>query len=110
MLITWLLLGFVTGLVIGAFLDEIIDWAKKAFDRLSSAIKKAWVYIRRVPGGIKKMIEYIENGKFKRETETEEVSWEEIEERHRNGDIDDETYNALKAERDKKIAELNRDL
>lgn len=109
MLITWLLLGFATGLMVGAFLDDIIKWAKKAFDRLSSAIRKVWVYIRRVPGGIKKMIEYIENGKLIREPEIEEVSWEEIEERHRNGDIDDETFNALKAGRDKKIAELDRD-
>ena len=28
---------------------------------------------------------------------------------YENGDIDDETFNALRAERDKKIAELDRD-
>jgi hypothetical protein len=43
------------------------------------------------------------------ESERKEVDWDEIVRMHDNGDIDDETFNALKAERDKKIAELDRD-
>ena len=55
MLFTWLIAAFIGGCLVGAFFDEIMDWAKDMFNRLSSYVKKAWVYIRRVPGGNKQM-------------------------------------------------------
>lgn len=67
------------------------------------------MYIRRIPGGIKQMIRYIQNGSMMEESQKKEVEWDEIVRMHENGDIDDETFNALKAERDKKIAEMSRD-
>lgn len=67
------------------------------------------MYIRRIPGGIKQMIRYIQNGLMMEESQKKEVEWDEIVRMHENGDIDDETFNALKAERDKKIAEMSRD-
>ena len=109
MLFTWLIAAFIGGCLVSAFFDEIMDWAKDMFNRLSSYVKKAWVYIRRVPGGIKQMIRYIQNGTMLEEYEKKEVEWEEIVKMHENGDIDDETFNALKAERDKKIAEMDRE-
>jgi len=109
MFVTWLLLGAAVGFLAGVFLDEIIDWAKDMFNSLSSYVRKALVYIRRVPGGIKQMIRYIQNGSMMEESEKKEVDWDEIVRMHDNGDIDDETFNALRAERDKKIAELDRD-
>lgn len=109
MFFTWLIGGFVLGMLVGAFFDEIMDWAKDMFNRLSSYVRKAWVYIRRVPGGIRQMIRYIQNGSMMEEGEKKEVDWDEIVRMHEEGEIDDDTFNALKAERDKKIAEMDRD-
>lgn len=94
---------------IATFYDEIKVWAEDLFNSLSGYIRKAWVYIRRIPGGIKQMIRYIQNGLMMEESQKKEVEWDEIVRMHENGDIDDETFNALKAERDKKIAEMSRD-
>lgn len=109
MFFTWLIAGFIAGMLVGAFFEEIMKWAKDMFNSLSSYVKKAWVYIRRVPNGIRQMIRYIQNGTMVEEGEKKEVDWEEIVRMHENGDIDDDTFNALKEERDKKIAEMNRD-
>lgn len=109
MLFTWLIAAIISGGLIVAFYDEIKAWAEGLFNSLSSYIRKAWVYIRRIPGGIKQMIRYIQNGSMMEESQKKEVEWDEIVRMHENGDIDDETFNALKAERDKKIAEMSRD-
>lgn len=110
MIVTWLIAGIITGVLVGiAFYDDIVKWAKNMFARLSSYVKKAWVFIRRVPGGIKQMIRYIQNGSMQEESEPREVEWDEIVRMWKNGDIDDDTFYALKDERDKKIAELNRE-
>lgn len=53
MLFTWLIAAIISGGLIVAFYDEIKDWAEGLFNSLSSYIRKAWVYIRRIPGGIK---------------------------------------------------------
>lgn len=105
----WLLFGFFVGGLFAVFIDEIMDWANDVFERLSNYVKKAWVYIRRVPGGIKHMLRYIQNGKMYEESDKKEVEWSEIVIMHDNGDIDDDTFNALKAEREKKIGEFDRE-
>lgn len=109
MFITWLIGAIIVGAVVGTFLADIMDWAKDVFNRLSPYIRKAWVYIKRIPGAIKQMVRYIQNGTMYEEAERNEVSWPEIEEMHDRGDIDDETYNNLRAEREAKIAEMNRE-
>lgn len=109
MLFTWLITSIFIGGFIATFYDEIKVWAEDLFNSLSGYIRKAWVYIRRIPGGIKQMIRYIQNGLMMEESQKKEVEWDEIVRMHENGDIDDETFNALKAERDKKIAEMSRD-
>lgn len=90
------------------FFGEIMNWARDAFSRLSSNVKKAWVYIRRVPGGIRQMLRYIQNGLMLEQREKKEVDWDEIVRIHNNGDIDDETFNALKEEHDKRIGVIER--
>lgn len=109
MFITWLLAGIVAGFFVGAFFEEIIEWAKEIFDNISSSVRKAWVYIRRIPAGLKEMIRYILHGKVVEVPK--EVDWETVCEMHKNGDIDDETFRELEAKHneDIKIAELNRD-
>lgn len=109
MLFTWLIAAFIGGCLVGAFFDEIMNWAKDMFNRLSSSVKKAWVYIRRVPGGIEQLIRYIQNGTMFEEGVKKEMKWEKVVEMHENGEMDDDTFNALKAERDKKIAEMDRE-
>ena len=108
MVFTWLIVALTGIVLVSAFFEEIMDWAKDMFNRLSSSVKKAWVYIRRVPGGIKQMIRYIQNGTMLVDSVTKVMEWEEIVEMHENGEMDDDTFNALKAERDKKIAEIDR--
>lgn len=89
------------------FLDEIVEWAKRVFDRPSNDIKKAWVYIRRVPGALKEMVRYIQDGRMKEETR--EVSWNEIVAMHDSSDIDDDTFEQLEQSfNGKQIAELYR--
>ncbi|MDO4950397.1 MAG: hypothetical protein Q4E55_09640, partial [Bacteroidales bacterium] len=109
MLLTCLIAAaFIGGIVVGVLINEIMDWAKDVFNSLSNMVKKAWVYIRRIPGGIKKMIRYIKYGEVVETSEVVTVSWEEVVRMHEDGEIDDDTFNALKARQDKKIAELNR--
>lgn len=105
----WFLAGLIFGGLFAVFMDDIMDWAKDVFERLSSYVKKAWVYIRRVPGGIKHMLRYIQNGTMYEESDKTEVEWSEIVRMHDNGEIDDDTFNALKAEREKKIGEIDRE-
>lgn len=107
MFITWLLTGIVAGFFVGVFFEEIIEWAKEIFENISSSVRKAWVYIRRVPTGLKRMIRYIHNGGVEQKTEI--VDWETVCKMHERGDIDDETYRELEAYNEQKIAELNRD-
>lgn len=110
MLLTWLITAaLVTGIVVGALIREIMDWAKDVFDRLSSMIKKAWVYIRRIPGGIKQMVRYIKYGTMMETSEVKEATWEEVVRMYKDGEIDDDTFNVLKAGHDKKIADLKRE-
>lgn len=90
------------------FLDEIVEWAKRVFDRPSNDIKKAWVYIRRVPGILKEMVRYIKDGRIMAE-ESREVNWDEIVAMHDSSDIDDDTFEQLEQSfNGKRIAELYR--
>lgn len=63
-MITAFLIGFAIGFGIGTFLDEIIAWAKDMLARLSSWIRKAQVWIQRIPGAIKQFLYYMENGNY----------------------------------------------
>lgn len=108
MLFTWLITGFIVGTLFATFFDEIMNWAKGVFNSLSNSVKKAWVYIRRVPGAIVQMIRYILYGEVIEEKTKRALSWEEIVEMHERGDMDDDTFYALKAEHEKKIAEMDR--
>lgn len=107
MLFTWLVATFVAGVLIGTFLDEIVEWAKGVFGRLSNFIKRAWVFIRRIPGALKEMVRYIQDGRMKEEPR--EVSWDEIVAMHNRGDIDDDTFRELEQSyNERKIADLER--
>lgn len=109
MIFTWLIGGIIAGFLLGTFLEEIMDWAKEVFNSLSSYVRKAWVYIRRIPGGIKQMIRFVKDGRMQQIDDTQLVEWEKVVEMHDNGDLDDDTFDALKAEHEKKIAEMNRE-
>ena len=62
-MITAFLLGFALGTCL-AFIDEIIAWAKNMLARLASWIKRAQVWIQRIPGAIKQFLYYMENGQY----------------------------------------------
>lgn len=109
MIFTWLIAGVVAGFLLGTFLEEIMDWAKEVFENLSSSVRKAWVYIRRIPGGIKQMIRFIQNGKMVKIDEPKNVEWEDVVEMYKNGKIDEKTFKELEENHEKEIAELNRD-
>lgn len=63
-MITAFLLGFAIGFGIGTFLDEIIEWAKDMMALISAWIKRAQVWIQRIPGAIKQFLYYMENGNY----------------------------------------------
>lgn len=63
-MVTVFLLGFALGFTIGTFLDEIIAWAKNMMARISVWIKRAQVWIQRIPGAIKQFLYYMENGDY----------------------------------------------
>ena len=108
MLFTWLIATAIAVGVVATFFDEIMEWAKDVFNRVSGYVKKAWVYIRRVPGALKEMVRYIQYGKMYEIPK--EVEWQKIEQMYRNGEIDEKTYQDLKANRgEMKVAELNRE-
>lgn len=106
--ITVFLLGLLAGVAVGYFLDDIIDWAKDIFSELEDYVKKAWVYVKRVPGAIKQFIRYIKNGRMVERTEEKDVSLEDLRRMRDNGDISQEEYEILSSELERKIAELNR--
>lgn len=107
MLFTWLVVAFAIGAAFGTFLDEIVEWAKGVFGRLSNFIKRVWVYIRRIPGALKEMVRYIKDGRMVEEPR--EVSWDEIVAMHDRGDIDDATFRELEQSyNERKIADLER--
>ena len=62
-MITAFLLGFALGTCL-ALIDEIIAWAKNMLARLASWIKRAQVWIQRIPGAIKQFLYYMENGQY----------------------------------------------
>ncbi len=62
-MITAFLLGFAFGACL-VFIDEIIAWAKNMLARLASWIKRAQVWIQRIPGAIKQFLYYMENGQY----------------------------------------------
>lgn len=109
-MISWLLLGLLGSVAVAAlcFIDEIIEWAKEIFEEISSAVKKAWVYVKRVPGAVKQFVRYIQNGTMYERTEEKPVSLETLQQMRDNGDITQEEYETLVSERERKIAELNR--
>lgn len=67
-MISTFLLGFAAGLIggtlIAAFINEIIDWAKRTMAIISSLIKRAQVWIQRIPCGIKQFLYYVKNGDY----------------------------------------------
>ena len=103
-----ILLGALGGIVLGYFLDDIIDWAKDIFNDLEEYVKKAWVYVKRVPGAVKQFIRYIKNGTMYERTSETLVTPERLREMRDDGDISQEEYEVLMSEYERKIAELNR--
>jgi len=63
-MISFFFIGLAAGFFVGLYLEEIINWAKNALERLKSAIRKAAVWIQRVPSGIKQFLYYIEHGQW----------------------------------------------
>ncbi len=110
MLFTWLIGIGVATLLVATFLDEIMNWAKDMFNRLSNSVKQAWVYIRRVPGGIMEMLRYILNGRMVQEPRSNPipVEWEEVERMYKEKKITKAMYEKMKADQYAEVAEMNR--
>jgi hypothetical protein len=109
MIIT-LISGLLLGVVIGTFLEEIIDWAKKFVENdLPIIIKKAFVYLKRLPGAIIRFIRYIKDGKMmEKEGGEHEVSLEELERMYREGHITREEFEQLSAGKKTHYADIER--
>lgn len=108
-LILWGVLAVLVGATIAAFFEDIMKWAKNLFDHLAPIVRKAWVYIKRVPGAVKQFFRYMENKTVYEETEKREVSLEELKEMKENGDLSQKEYEILISEYKRKIGEFDRD-
>lgn len=109
MLFTWLIVGVLIGGVFVALLEQIRAWAEHEFNGLVNTIKKAWVYIRRIPGGIKQMLRYIRDGRMYEKESDRVVEKEKWEEMYNDGTLNDDEYNQLVAGDELKIASIERD-
>lgn len=109
MIIT-LISGLLLGVVIGTFLEEIIDWAKNFVENvLSPFIKKVFVYLQRLPGAIKRFIRYIKDGMMmEQEGGEHKVSLEELERMYREGHITREEFEQLSAGAKTHYADIER--
>ncbi len=56
--------GVIVGMFIATYIDEIIDWAKNAMMKIAAGVKKAQIWIKRIPSGIKQFLYYIKNGEY----------------------------------------------
>lgn len=108
-LILWGVLAVLVGATITAYFEDIMKWAKNLFDDLAPIIRKAWVYVQRVPGAVKQFFRYIENKTMYEKTEKREVSPEELKRMRDNGDLSQEEYEILRSEYERKIGEFDRE-
>jgi len=98
MFLTWLIGGVVLGLILGTFLEEIIELAKSLLEGLSKSVKKVGVYLQRIPGAIKAFFRYLKNGRMvEQESKERELTLEELREMRDNGEITQREYNDLVA-------------
>ena len=109
MIIT-LISGFLLGVIVGTFLEEIIEWAKKfAEEVLSPFIKKVFVYLQRLPGAIKRFVRYVKDGKMvEQEGGEHEVSLEELERMYQEGHISQKEFEQLSAGLSTHYADIER--
>lgn len=107
----WLIGGFILGTLFAAFFEEIMEWAQEVFNRISSLVRKAWVYIKRVPGAVKRMVRYIKDGRMVEETTTvtTELSYEDLKQMLEDGCITQKEFDELVANMPAKVGELDRD-
>lgn len=109
MLISWLLpqpFILCPSFFIGVLWDEIMDWAKDVLNRLSSVVRKAGVYIKRIPNAIKVIVKHI-LGKV--ETTKSELTTEDIEQMLKGGVITEQHANDLLVGREVHLANIVRD-
>lgn len=105
-MITWLIVAGLAGFLIGAFLEEIMNWAKDVLNRLSSVARKAGVYIKRVPGAVKVFVKTLLG---KQETTKSELTREDIEQMVRDGVITREQADDLLNGLEVHIGNIERD-
>lgn len=76
------LIGLVAGLLIGAFLDEIIAWGRSLFEQYAPQMEKAKLYIKKIGNQIHSFWRYLTNegrqGKIERK-EPHKLTKEELE-------------------------------
>lgn len=109
MIITWIIGGLILGGLFASFIDDIIDWAKSILNSLPSTVRKAKVFIKRRGGALIQIIKYKLLG-IERVTssETRTLSLDEIEKMYQDGDIDYNTYIALKNGYEHEIGDIER--
>lgn len=97
MFITTFIAGVIVGALLATFLDEIIEFAKDLLRKLPSYIRKAKMYLQRVPGAIKAFIRYIrDGGMYEAPVDKERpVTPDELAEMRRNNEITQQEYEDL---------------
>lgn len=97
------LIGLAAGLLIGAFLDEIIEWGKSLLNQYAPQIESARLYIKKIGNRIHSFWRYIthEGGRGKIEKkETTQLTEEELDDLKRRCP---ELYAALMADEEVEI-------
>lgn len=59
MLVTWILGGIILGAAVSAIIawwNDIVNWVENVFERISSAVKKAWSYLAIKAGELKAFV------------------------------------------------------
>lgn len=100
------LAGAIAGGLIVKFWDQILDWARSVINRVASWVKKAWVYIQRIPGAIKQFVRFIKDGDIYEETTTRRLTDDEIYQMYLDGELSYDDYQKIMSGRKEKFAEF----
>ncbi|MDO4950267.1 MAG: hypothetical protein Q4E55_08955 [Bacteroidales bacterium] len=95
--------------VLVLFLNQIKEWAEVVFKSISSKVKKAWVYICRIPGGIKQMLRYIFEGVMYETIQSKPVDMKTIENMYKDKILSKEEYEQLTAGQELRVLDVVRD-
>ncbi len=82
-ILTSILIGLIAGLLIGAFLDEIINWGRSLFNQWAPQIESAKLFIKKVGNTIQSFWCYLTNeggrGKIEKDKPYGPLTKEELE-------------------------------